>query len=59
MYVIKRREDGKFVSTPGSIESYTFFLQKAQIFKSLQDAIANACPDNEYVVSIEDVLKKK
>jgi hypothetical protein len=57
MYVI-RRSDGKFVATPGSDESYTSYLQKAQVFQSLHEAEASICPGNEYVISVEDVLKK-
>jgi len=55
MYVLKRIEDGKFVSKPGSKWSYTFDLKKARIFSSKENAERDKC-GNEIVVSVHDIL---
>lgn len=56
MFVIRRMEDGKFVARPGMQESYTWFLQKAQVFKTREQAQACACDGNERVVDLDDIL---
>lgn len=54
MYALRRMEDGLFVSKPGSERSYTNRLERAQKFKTAEEARAAAC-ENEYVVDV-DVL---
>lgn len=54
MYVIKR-EDGKYVSRPGSEHSYTPFLQRARTFSTRASALESAC-GNEYVSSVNDEM---
>lgn len=56
MYVIRRMEDGKFVARPGMRESYTWFLQEAQVFKTREQAKDCACGGNERVVNLDDIL---
>ena len=55
MYVIRRNEDGKYVSRPSSEHSYTRRLEDAQAFQSREIAEGNAC-ENEHVMSISDML---
>jgi hypothetical protein len=55
-YVI-RRTDGAFVARPGSRGSYTASLQEARIFKSLEMAKRERCPENEMIYTIEECLQ--
>ena len=54
MYVIQR-EDGRFVTRPGSRHSYTAYLQNARVWSTREAAEAERC-ENESVLSIESVL---
>lgn len=56
-YVIKRRPDGAYVAPSGSKSSYTRVLQNARVFATKEAAEGNRCPENEYVVPVEDELK--
>jgi len=56
MYVIQR-DDGKFVTRPGSEKSYTSDLQKARTFATKEKAEAERCPENERVVSLDQLLQ--
>lgn len=55
MFVIQRT-DKKFVSKPGSKSSYATRLQNARVFTDRGSAEADRCPDNERVVSVEELL---
>ena len=55
MYVIRRNEDGRYVSRLGSEHSYTRRLEDARAFQSREIAERNAC-ENEHVMSISDML---
>uniref|UniRef100_A0A6M3LR85 Uncharacterized protein n=1 Tax=viral metagenome TaxID=1070528 RepID=A0A6M3LR85_9ZZZZ len=58
MYVIKcTSKPRQYVAAPGSLKSYTADLHKAQIFSTREHAEANRCPENEIVLSIDQVLK--
>lgn len=61
MYVIVRIDDlGKemFLSREARWEkTYTDFLQKAKMFKSVSDADADRCIVSERVVSVESIMK--
>lgn len=54
-YVIRRNEDGKFVSQLGSKSSYTQFLQKARTWPTREAAAADCC-GNERVMSVADAM---
>lgn len=56
MWVIKRREDGKYVAKPGSSSSYTQYLQCAQAFETKEKADGSKCPENEYIINVDDIL---
>ena len=51
MYVLQR-QDGKYVSKPGSEHSYTSKLENAQKFSRYVDAFNARCPGNERVIEI-------
>jgi hypothetical protein len=55
MYVIQR-DDGSFVTPPGSPHSYTRDLAKAWTFAAKEDARPELCPENEHVVEVSDVM---
>lgn len=55
MYVLKRT-DGYFVAKEGCRNSYTKFLQKARIFQYKESAQANRCIENEYIVSLDEII---
>jgi len=57
MYIIKR-SDGAYVSRPGSTSSYTRRIEEAQKFMSREEAEQNRCPGNEYVLSVDSILRK-
>ena len=57
-YVIRRTRDGKFVTRPGSSHAYTPLLQNAMTFATRENAENQTC-GNEYVVSIEDVVREE
>jgi hypothetical protein len=57
MFLLRRIPDGKFVAVPGNVVSYTAVLQRAEIFTTREAAEAARCPENEYVVSLETILK--
>lgn len=52
-YVLKRHEDGRYVSLPGSEHSYTRSLKGAQKFPTRDAAQRSAC-ENERAVSIAE-----
>ena len=58
MFAIKRIPDGKFVAVPGNVVSYTQELQRAEMFTTREAADAARCPENEVVISIDDLLKR-
>lgn len=51
IYVLQR-QDGKYVSVPGSEHSYTRKLENAQKFSRYVDAFNSRCELNERVVEI-------
>lgn len=51
-FVIRRSNDSKYVTNPGSQSSYTAFLQYARIFPSQEEAERNRCVENEYVEEV-------
>ena len=57
MWVLKRIEDGKFVSKPEITvmtgKSYTPSLRNAKKFKSKEEAVADSCVENEVPVQID------
>lgn len=57
MWVMKRIEDGKFVSKPEIIQmtgkSYTPSLRNAKKFKNREEAVADSCIENEIPVQID------
>lgn len=55
-YIIKRSEDQKYVSKPGSERSYTARLQDARTWGTRADAEREAC-GNEYVISVADEMR--
>ena len=57
MYVLKRNEDGAYVSKPGSNHSYTTRLENAQIFNTKEQAEGSAC-GNEHAVPVDSILRR-
>jgi hypothetical protein len=55
-YVI-RRDDGQYVTPPGSEKSYTADVTKARIFRSREEAKIELCPGNETVVPLLSVFQ--
>ncbi len=55
MYVIKRieKDGGGYVAKDGSEHSYTHYLPEAKIFKTIEAAELNRCPDNEIILRID------
>ena len=58
MYVIKRRMDGKFVADQRKRQgsSYTTRLQYARIYKTLEQAQADVCKENERIIPLNNFL---
>lgn len=57
MYLIKRTDqEGGYATPPGSKNSYTYYIEKAQIFLSRDVADSQRCKDNEIVVDLEPLL---
>lgn len=56
LYVVKRVEDSKYVTTPGSEHSYTPMLQKARTWSSREAAQDNCC-GNEVARSVEEEMQ--
>lgn len=54
MWLIRSRDTGKFVASPGSLSSYTRDILKARRFPTKEAAQADAC-GNEYVVHFGEV----
>ena len=54
MYVIMR-DDGKYVSRGGE-HSYCKSIENARTYHSKPQAIADRCPGNETVVSVDSIL---
>ena len=57
-YVIVRREDGKFVTPPGSEKSFTSNLQKARVYPNKSTAESDCCVENESVRPVSDFINK-
>ncbi len=53
--VLKRIEDGKYVTPPGSARSYTDRLQHARVYSSPEEAERERC-GNETIVPVEDAF---
>ena len=58
MYVLKRVDDGTYVTPPGQRASYTRFFQHARVFDSATAAQREAC-DNEIVVTVSQEMERK
>lgn len=50
-YVLRRNEDGKFVTAPGSAKSYTTRIENARRFATLEEANRNKC-GNETAIRV-------
>lgn len=55
-FLVKRKDDGRYVSGPGVVYSYTSDIKRARIFKSKEEAERDCC-GNETVVDILDELE--
>jgi hypothetical protein len=53
-YYVLQRDDGYFVTPPGSPRSYTRSLTCARRFDTREAAEAERCPENERVVAYLD-----
>jgi hypothetical protein len=58
MYVIRRNEDGKYVTPSGSGHSYTRWLEEARTFTTY-DAAKRECCSNERPVPVESLLSSR
>jgi hypothetical protein len=59
MYVIictQGRHAGRYVTKPGSDNSYTPNIQNAGLFKTRDAAEREKCVDNEKVVDLSDIF---
>lgn len=56
-YLIRRHEDGKFVSLPGSEHSYTKNLKHARKFPTREAAVADGLCGNESVITLEQAVE--
>jgi hypothetical protein len=56
MYVIAR-DDGQYVTNPGSEKSYTTRLENARVYRTREEATKDLCPGNEKVYAVSDILK--
>lgn len=56
MYVIKRNEDGHYVTHPGSRNSYTRSLEQARTFPTREEAERECC-GNERAVAVSSILR--
>jgi hypothetical protein len=54
-FVLVKHEDGKYVSRPGSLHSYTKRLEKALVFTTRAAAEKSKC-GNESVVDLDQLL---
>ena len=58
MYALKRVNDGKYVAKSGNAQSYTNRIDRIQAFVRKEDAEVIRCVENEYIVDIDDILKR-
>jgi hypothetical protein len=56
-YLIQRVEDGKFVTPPGSLNSYTGSIRRGRLYPSYEAAKAE-CYENERPVCLDDLLEE-
>lgn len=56
-YVIRRNEDGAFVTPPGQPASYTFDLTQARTFAT-QEAAQRECCGNERPAAVAACLQR-
>lgn len=54
-FVLQERKTQKYVAVSGSESSYTYKLERAQLFDTFEQASADAC-SNEYPIRVEDLL---
>lgn len=52
------RDDGAFVTTPGSEHSYTTDIRHARVYLTRESAALDLCPESERVVSVEELLQE-
>jgi hypothetical protein len=58
MYVLKHKENGKYVARPGSKHSYTRKLEDAQIFATRWEAETASCVESESAVYLETLFSQ-
>lgn len=58
MFVLKRMQDGKYVTPSGSEQSYTDRLQNAKLFLSREQASRDRC-GNESIVDVRDEMSTR
>lgn len=56
MLVIRRCEDGQYVTPSGQAHSYTKDIRKARTFQTVAEAVREMCVGNETVVTVESQL---
>lgn len=56
-YWVLMRDDGKFVTTPGSEKSYTSYLQYARTYRTREKALKDCCIENEKPVKVSNILQ--
>lgn len=59
MRYVLQRTDGAFVAQPGGKASYTPYLQRAQFFRTREEAEAQRCPGNELVVDLDSIIERR
>jgi len=57
MFALQRIEDGKYVASPGSKNSYTTRLELARKYQTREQAQADAC-GNERIVDLYTALSR-
>lgn len=54
--MLMRTTDRKYVARFGSEQSYTKYLQHAQVFATRDEAEKHRCPGNERIVELDSIL---
>ena len=58
MWVLKNKENGKYVAKSGAQHSYTSYFKNAEKFETREKALENSCKESEYPVKVNsDSLK--
>lgn len=59
MFILRNTKTGRYVAPPGSVHSYTSYLENARVFRTPEDAEKERCVENEELVDVMKLFESR